>query len=96
MSRIRIFGGQPGSLGEKARALGFELLGAEDSPVTGGAERWRFLAWLRFAGDRRRCPPGERRPKPAVKRACPAADAATALPLVRHQRPGLEDTQPPR
>jgi putative N6-adenine-specific DNA methylase len=81
----------------KAGALGFDVLGAEDSPVTGGSGTVEILTWLRFNGRPATMPrPGERREKPAAavggKSRTPADDAAKAVwPWFVVSAPGLED-----
>ncbi|HEX3696734.1 MAG TPA: SAM-dependent methyltransferase [Polyangia bacterium] len=79
--------------GDKARALGFEILGAEDSPVAGGSGTVEILAWLRFRGRPDSMPrPGERREKaPAARRRASRADQANARwPWFLISGPGLE------
>jgi len=64
----------------KAKALGFALLEAIDSPVAGGSGTVELLAHLRFEGRTARLPqPGERKPRPAAE------------PRVEAREPGIAD-----
>ncbi|HVR63920.1 MAG TPA: SAM-dependent methyltransferase, partial [Polyangia bacterium] len=78
---------------EKAGALGFELCGAADSPVSGGSGTIEILTWLRFGGRPATMPrPGERRERPATRaRPGAAADAIQRWSWFAIAAPGLED-----
>jgi putative N6-adenine-specific DNA methylase len=75
---------------ERARKLGFELVGQFDSPVAGGSGTVEVLAHLRFGGRPDSMPkPGER--KRAAEPRAAATPAATTLRWFAVVAPGLEE-----
>jgi len=76
---------------ERARKLGFEVVGQFDSPVAGGSGTIEVLAHLRFGGRPESMPkPGERK-RAAEPRAAQAPVGPTTLRWFAVVAPGLEE-----